>query len=234
MKCRSAGYASSQIPCGRPRVRVTVVGRFVAEYSPRPIGGSRSRSTSTPALISLNRPTGFSLKEWWLMDVFEAVRTILAIRSYQDKPVPEEVVRRIVEAGRLTASSMNLQPWHFIVVRDRDTLRQLGSLARTGPYIAGAPLAIVVVIDDTKFAVSDASRAIQSMVLTAWADGVGSNWVGFSGLDNVKPLLSIPAEKDVLAIIPFGYPARPVGHGKKQRKPLSEVFFSGRYGEPFA
>jgi len=61
------------------------------------------------------------------MDVFEAVRTILAVRRYQDRPVPEDVLGRIVEAGRLTASSMNMQPWHFIVVQDRDMLRQLGA-----------------------------------------------------------------------------------------------------------
>ncbi len=70
------------------------------------------------------------------MEVFEAVRTLLAVRNYQDKPVPPEVVRRIIEAGRLTGSSMNRQPWHFIVVESRDTLPQLGALAKTGPYIA--------------------------------------------------------------------------------------------------
>jgi nitroreductase len=167
------------------------------------------------------------------MDVFEAVRTILAVRRYQDRPVPEDVIRRIVEAGHLTASSMNMQPWHFIVVQDRDTLRQLGALAPTGPYIAQAALAIVVAIDKTRFAVSDASRAIQSILLTAWAEGVGSNWVGFGGLEDVKALLSIPAELDLLAILPFGYPVDPVGRGKKQRKPLAEVAHRERYGQPF-
>src|SRR5437868_2264125 len=126
------------------------------------------------------------------MEVFEAVRTVLAVRQYQDKPVPAGVVQRIVEAGHLTASSINLQPWHFIVVQERDTLQQLGALARTGPYAAQAPLAVVVVVERTQYAVSDASRAIQSMMLTAWADGVGSNWVGFSNLEAVKPLLGIP------------------------------------------
>ncbi len=116
------------------------------------------------------------------MDVFEAIRTLLAVRSYKDAPVPDAALRRIVEAGRLTASGMNAQPWHFVVVQDRDTLNQLGALARTGPYIAQAPLAIVVAIDKTPLAVSDASRAIQSMLLTAWSAGLGSNWVGFSGL----------------------------------------------------
>ncbi len=167
------------------------------------------------------------------MDVFEAVRTLLAVRSYQDRPVPEEVVRRIVEAGRLTASSMNLQPWHFIVVQDRETLRQLGALVQTGPYIAQAALAIVVAIERTRFAVSDASRAAQSMMLTAWGDGVGSNWAGFGGLDAVKPLLGIPDELDVWAVLPFGYPAQAVGKGRKQRKPLGQVAHRERYGQPF-
>jgi nitroreductase len=167
------------------------------------------------------------------MDAFEAIRTVLAVRSYQDRPVDETVVRRIVEAGHLTGSSMNLQPWHFIVVQDKETLRRLGELVRTGPYIAQAPLAIAVVVERTRFAVSDASRAIQSMVLTAWDAGVGSNWTGFGGLEATNELLGIPAELDVLAILPFGYPARAVGQGKKQRKPLGTVAHRERFGQPF-
>jgi len=167
------------------------------------------------------------------MDVFDAVRSMLAVRAYQGKPVPDAVLRRILEAGRLTASASNMQPWHFIVIQDPDTLRQLGALAPTGPYVAQAPLAIVVAVDKTRFAVSDASRAIHSMLLTAWAEGVGSNWVGFGGLEGVKNLLNIPAELDVLAILPFGYPVEAVGRGKKKRKSLPEVAHRERYGQPF-
>jgi len=167
------------------------------------------------------------------MDVFEAVRTVVAVRTYQDRPVSAEIVRRVVEAGRLTGSSMNGQPWHFIVVEDRETLRQLGAVARSGPYTAQAPVAIVVAIEQTKFAVSDASRAIQSMILTAWSAGVGSNWVGFLGLPDVKALLGIPDGLEVLAVLPFGYPARPAGRGKKQRKALSEVAHRERFGQAF-
>jgi nitroreductase len=166
------------------------------------------------------------------MDVFEAIRTLLAVRSYRPTPIPDAVVRRIVEAGRLTGSGMNRQPWHFIVVREPDTLRRLGALASSGPYIAQAPLAIVVATDASRFAVSDASRAIQSMLLTAWADGVGSNWVGFGGLDSARALLGLPANQEVLAILPFGYPARAVGRGKKDRKPLRDVAHLERYGRP--
>lgn len=167
------------------------------------------------------------------MEVFEAVRTVLAVRNYQGKPVPAEVIRRIVEAGRLTGSSMNGQPWHFIVVENRETLHQLGALARSGPYIAQAGAAVVVAIEKTQYAVSDASRAIQSIILTAWAEGVGSNWVGFMGLTEVKSLLGIPAELDILGIIPLGYPAQAHGQGKKKRKPLTEVVHRERFGQPF-
>jgi len=167
------------------------------------------------------------------MEVFDAVRTVMAVRGYKEKPVPRDIVRRIVEAGRLTGSSMNGQPWHFVVVEDRDALRQLGRLARSGPYIAQAPLAVVVAIEKTRYAVSDATRAIQSMILTAWSEGVGSNWVGFLGLTEVKPLLGIPDDLDVLAILPFGFPAQALGRGKKRRKPLSEVAHRERFGHPF-
>jgi nitroreductase len=155
------------------------------------------------------------------------------VRSYQSTPVPEALVRRIVEAGRLTGSGMNGQPWHFVVIRDAETLRRLGDLASSGRYVAQAPMAVVVATNRSRFAVSDASRAIQSMLLTAWAEGVGSNWVGFGGLDKVRALLDIPAGLDVLAILPFGYPARAVGKGQKQRKPLREVAHLERYGRPF-
>jgi nitroreductase len=167
------------------------------------------------------------------MEAFQAIRTMLAVRRYQDRPVPEATVRRIVEAGRLTGSAKNLQPWHFVVVEDRETLRRLGALARSGPYVAQAPLAVVVAVERTPFAVSDGSRAIQSMLLAAWADGVGSNWVGFGGLEEVRSLLAIPATLDVLAILPFGYPVGAVGRGNKRRKPLSAVAHRERHGHPF-
>ncbi len=88
------------------------------------------------------------------MEVFDAVRTVLAVRQFQDKPVPEPIVQQIVEAGHLTASSRNGQPWHFIVVDDKEMLRQLGTLAQTGRYIAQAPLAIVAGMEHSPFAVS--------------------------------------------------------------------------------
>jgi nitroreductase len=148
--------------------------------------------------------------------------------------LPDDVVSRIVEAARLTASSQNGQPWHFVVVNDRDTLRRLGRAVRSGPYTAGAAFAVVVAVESAnRFGVSDGSRAIQSMILTAWEAGVGSVWVGFVGMNEVAAILGIPDSFDVLAIVPFGYPTEDRSQGKKNRKALSEVASLDRFGHPF-
>jgi nitroreductase len=168
------------------------------------------------------------------MEVFQSVRTLLAVREFAGKPVPRDAALRIVEAAWLSPSAANRQPWHFIAVDDRDTLRQLGGVAKSGPYIANAPFAVVVCIEDTDFAVSDASRAVQSMVLTAWSEGIGSNWAGFRNLEGANPILRIPNNLEVLCIVPFGYPARTVGKGKKQRKPFERVVSHNRIGQPFS
>jgi len=167
------------------------------------------------------------------MEVFEAVRTVLAVRSYQSKPVPSDLIQRIVNAGHLTASSKNLQPWHFIVVEERVTLEKHGELVAYGPYISQAAMAIVVVLEKIRYSISDASRAIQSMILTAWEAGIGSNWAGFLGLEAVNALLGIPENLDVLAIVSFGYPVQKIGKGRKNRKPLSEIASREKFGQPF-
>lgn len=75
------------------------------------------------------------------MEVFEAIRTILAVRKFQDKPVPDDLIHRVVESARLTASSRNGQPWQFIVIQERETLKRIGELAPSGPYTADAACA---------------------------------------------------------------------------------------------
>lgn len=169
------------------------------------------------------------------MDVLEAVRTLLAVRQYQDRPVPPAVVDRIVEAAHLTASSRNGQPWHFVVVQDRETLRRLAEHAPTGRYVAQAPLAVVVAAErESVFGVSDTSRAIQDMMLVAWAEGIGSNWVGFANLDAAAPVVGLPESYLIVAIVPFGYPAAALGRGRKRRKPLGSVVSRERFGQPYA
>jgi nitroreductase len=170
------------------------------------------------------------------MEVYEAVRTVLAVREFQSKPVPDSVVHRVIESARLTGSSQNGQPWDFVVVQNRETLVKLGSIVgQWGRYNAQAAFAVAVAIDrSSPFGVSDASRAIQSMVLTAWSEGIGSNWTGWVGLTEVASLLGVPESLDVIAVVPFGYPAQVRTRGKKRRKNLSEIAHRERFGQPFS
>jgi nitroreductase len=165
-------------------------------------------------------------------EVFEAVRTVLAVREFDNRPISDDVIHRIAEAGHLTASGGNQQPWHFVVIRERAHLEKLGSLVRTGRYTASAAAAIIIAYEkDSRIALSDASRAIQSMILTAWAEGVGSNWTGFGGLVEVAREFGIPDSYDVLAVVPLGYPKRRV-IGKKKRKPFGQMVSAERFGTP--
>ena len=99
----------------------------------------------------------------------------------------------------------------------------------------GAPAAAAIIVAYEKstgqYGLSDASRAIQTMLLVAWGEGVGSNWTGFGGLENVREEFAIPEAYDVLAVVPLGYPRRKIS-GKKKRKPLSEVVSAERFGQP--
>ena len=160
---------------------------------------------------------------------------MLAVREFQSKPVPTSAAHRIIESARLTASSQNGQPWDFVVVQNRDTLGELGSLVTSGPSNAQAAFAVVVAIDKSSpFGISDASRAIQSMVLTAWSEGIGSNWTGWVGMTDVASLLGVPESLDVVAVVPFGYPTQVRAKGKKRRKNLPEVAHRERFGQPFS
>jgi len=170
------------------------------------------------------------------VEVYEAVRTVLAVREFQSKPVPDSVIHRVIESARLTGSSQNGQPWDFVVVQNRETLVKLGSLVgQWGQYNAQAAFAVAVAIDKSSpFGISDASRAIQSMVLTAWSEGIGSNWTGWVGMTGVASLLGVPENLDVVAVVPFGYPTQVRTRGKKRRKNLSEIAHRERFGQPFS
>src|SRR5256714_9558751 len=124
-------------------------------------------SAILPSSMSPHKPKTIALMA---NAVFEAVRTVLAIRDFDGKEIPLDVVRRIAESAHLTASASNRQPWHFVIVREREGLRKLGSLVRTGPYTAKAGAGVIVAYEKEagQYGFSDASRAIQSIILTAW------------------------------------------------------------------
>ena len=109
------------------------------------------------------------------MDVLQAIRTKHAVRQFSDQPVPDEVIRKILDSGRRSQSSKNTQPWQFVVVRER---AQLVALSKTGTYaghLAGAAFAVVLVGDAQAISVSfDLGQASSYLQLAAWELGVGS------------------------------------------------------------
>ena len=164
------------------------------------------------------------------MDTFSCIRTRREIRDYLEKPISDESLNRILEAGRLAPSSKNSQPWHFVVIRDKETLSKVSELTPTGDHIAKAPLAIAVLMDSAKLPEIDGSRAIQNMVLAAWDLGIGACWVTNFYEDGVKDLLSAPQRMKLITVMPFGYPTEPKTNRKKVRKPLEEIVHYEKFG----
>ncbi|HXG18321.1 MAG TPA: nitroreductase family protein [Methylomirabilota bacterium] len=167
------------------------------------------------------------------MDVFDCIVSRPAVRNFRPDPLPEEAVKKILHAGRQAHSQRNRQPWRFIVVQDRETLKRIGVLASTGPYIAEAPLAIALVIEGAKNPYIDAARAAECLMLAAWGEGVGSCWVGGLDRPQLKTLLGIPEEAELVTVIPFGYPTAEEKNKKKVRKRLSRIAYRERYGQAF-
>ncbi len=166
------------------------------------------------------------------METFACIRTRREIREYLDKPIPDENLLRILEAGRLAPSSKNSQPWHFVVIKNKETLTRIASLTPTGAHIGKASLAIAVLMDGAKLPEVDGARAIQSMILEAWDLGIGACWVTNFYDDAVKDILGTPQKMKLVSVIPFGYPIEAKTKRKKIRKPLEEIASLEKFGHP--
>ena len=160
------------------------------------------------------------------MEVYECIRSRLTVREFKPDPVPDDVVFRLLQAGRWAPSSRNLQPWHFIIIRNPDTLRRIGEVATSGRFVARAPLAIAIVMDKADRPELDAGRALQQMEMMAWSMGLGTCFVGLRDEEQnrrVKDLLGIPPEMELITVLPFGYRQDQIRGTRKDRKPLAEV-----------
>ena len=170
------------------------------------------------------------------MEVFDCIRSRRTVRTFKPDPVPDEVVHRMLQAARWAPSSSNSQPWHFIVVKSRETLAALGDIATQGPFIADAPMAIAIAMDNAPRPQMDAGRALQQMELVAWSEGLGTCFVGFREAgqpEKVKELLGIPDSMELITVLPFGYREEGTKSGGVERKPMSEMAHSERFGESY-
>lgn len=167
------------------------------------------------------------------MDVLEAIKTRRSIRKYEKRPVPEELLEKILEAGRWAPSASNAQPWNFIVLRDEGIRRELARVSTYGKFLAEAPLGIAVVIDPqaSTHPVADGAIATQNMLLAAHALGLGACYIGSYGSvyeEKAKKILGIPENKRLLSLISVGFPAE---SRKSSREELREIVFIDRYGK---
>ena len=172
------------------------------------------------------------------MDVYDAVRTRLTVRTFKPDPVPDEVVGKILEAARVAPSSRNRQPWHLVVIRDRSMLREIGAIATSGRFVADAPMAVAVAMDSADRPELDAGRLLQQMELVAWAEGLGTCFVGLRVEEQnskIKRLLGIPADHELITVLPFGYRTDDIGTSgsRKNRKSLSDIAHLEKYGQPY-
>jgi len=150
------------------------------------------------------------------MDALEAIHTRRSIRKYADRPVPDELVQKLLSAAMSAPSAWNTQPWHFVVITDRKLLAQI---PKVNPYAAmakGAPLAILVAGDVTLkqvpgYWVVDCAAAVQNLLLAAHALGLGAVWTGVyprqERMEGFRRLLSLPENVAAHSLIVLGYPA---------------------------
>ncbi len=163
------------------------------------------------------------------MNVFEAIKRRYSVRRYLDKDVEEDKLMRILEAARLAPSARNLQPWKFVIVRDKERRRELREAALNQHFVEEAPVVIAAVglnperqmrCGVPSYAV-DVAIAVEHMALQAVEEGLGTCWIGAFEQDKVRKILKIPEKYKVVALLTLGYPAEP--ERPKIRKRLEEI-----------
>ncbi|MCI4438269.1 nitroreductase family protein [archaeon] len=156
----------------------------------------------------------------WLtigMEVIDVIKSRRSIRKYKKEDIPNEKILKILDAARHAPSASNIQPWEFIVVRDKATKEKLSKVNVYGKFIADAPVAVVVIGDESRSPghwVEDCSLAVENMFLAAKALGIGGCWVAVFSLDSrglerekkIKEVLGIPEKYRVLCVVALGYP----------------------------
>ncbi len=163
------------------------------------------------------------------MNVLEAIRSKRAVREYQDRPIPESAVRTILDAGRLSQSAKNLQPWHFVAISNRDLLRKLAEMGRFSPHLGEAALGVVILTPapEERFQILfDAGQSAAYMQLAAWEMGIGSCLVTSYDREKVRQLLGFPGDLHVRVAIAFGYPAddpSPSTSSRRDRRRFDDV-----------
>ena len=131
-----------------------------------------------------------------------------SIRAFQDKQIPEKEIEMILEAGRWAPSASNRQPWKFIVIKNKDVLKEVARVTGYGWFIGEASFAVAIVgkpRTSKNWYVIDTSLVSMNMMLMAWSLGIGTCWIGSIKKDRAKEILDLGSNDYLLTILPFGY-----------------------------
>jgi len=171
------------------------------------------------------------------MSVLGIIRRRRSIRKYKEDPIPEDVLFRVLEAARLAPSGKNLQPWKFIIVRDKRLRMKLAQASNRQYFMAEAPVVIVACgFPDKCYSRMgrymkswpvDVAIALEHLILQAEEENLGTCWIGAFEEKEVKSILGIPEEVRVLALTPLGYPA--ATPPSRKRKDLEEIISYDKY-----
>lgn len=149
------------------------------------------------------------------MDTLKAIATRRSIRKYKDKPVSDELIQKIIEAGMYAPSAGNQQPWHFMVIRDRKVLTTIPQYHPHAQMLMSAQAAILLCGDlslekHKGYWVQDCAACVQNMLLGAHAQKLGAVWLGVyprqDRVDAFKKLFRLPEQVIPFALVPVGYP----------------------------
>ncbi len=170
------------------------------------------------------------------MELHEAVRRRKSVRSFRSTPVPDDVLRRVLEAARLAPSARNDQEWRYVIVRDRETIERVSRAAPGQDFIAEAPVLIVCCAETDRRLMScghyayaiDSAISIDHLTLGATAEGLGTCWIGGFDPSAVRPILGIPDSIEVVELLPLGYPTDD-SIVEKKRKPIEEIAYYERW-----
>lgn len=144
------------------------------------------------------------------MEAFETIAKRRSIRKYKPGAVSKENLSKLVDAGRLAPTANNVQPWEFVVVTEKEKLRQIADLAEYGKFIAGVSACIVVLSQPTKYYIEDGSAATTQILLAATAMGLGTCWVAGDKKDyagRIVALCGAPAEFKLVSLVAVGHAA---------------------------
>jgi nitroreductase len=171
------------------------------------------------------------------METWEAIQARRNVRNFADRPIPDEDLDRILEAGRRAPSSRNWQPWDFVVVTDREQLRELAKVWRGAGHVAESAATVALVIssgygqEERERAQYDLGQATMSMMIAAADLGIGSGHSAVADQDQALRVLGFPPDREAAYLIDFGYPSdRPLKPIRDpDRRPFDEVVHRGKW-----